>query len=73
MRLNKTGKLRKHHQFIGAFSIKKGTFDHKSTNQPPDENKKLHFIYFKSLEGYINIIILHIIISFVIKKRVIID
>ena len=40
--LNKVGKLRKYHQFIGVFSIKKGTFDHKSTNQPktPEENEK---------------------------------
>ena len=41
MALNKAGKLRKHHQFIGVFSTKKGTFDHKSTNQPkpPEENE----------------------------------
>jgi hypothetical protein len=32
--LNKAGKLRKYHQFIGIFSTKKGTFDRKSTNQP---------------------------------------
>ena len=42
MALNKAGKLRKHHQFIGVFSTKKGTFDHKSTNQPksPEESRK---------------------------------
>ena len=34
MSLNNAGKLRKYHHFIGAFSTKKGTFDHKSTNQP---------------------------------------
>jgi len=40
MPLNKAGKLRKHHQFIGVFSTKKGTFDRKSTNQPkpPEED-----------------------------------
>lgn len=44
MRLNNDGKLRKHHQFIGGFSIKKGVFNHKSTNQPkpPEENKKFN-------------------------------
>lgn len=34
MSLNQVGELRKHHQFIGIFSTEKGTFDHKSTNQP---------------------------------------
>lgn len=39
--LNKAGKLQKYHQIIGAFSTKKGTLDHKSTNQPksPEESK----------------------------------
>lgn len=42
MALNKAGKLRKYHQIIEQFSIKKGTFDHKSTNQPkpPEEASK---------------------------------
>ena len=42
MSLNKVGKLRKHHQFIGILSTKKGTFDHKSTIQPtpPEEGEK---------------------------------
>lgn len=45
MPLNKAGKLRKHHQFIGIFPTKKGTFNHKSTNQPnpPEESKNSHF------------------------------
>lgn len=34
MPLNKAGKIRKHHQFIGVFPTKKGTFDYKSTYQP---------------------------------------
>ena len=34
MSLNQVGELRKYHQFIGIFSTEKGTFDHKSTNQP---------------------------------------
>ena len=43
MALNKAGKVQKHHQFIGVFSTKKGTFDHKSANHPklPEENKKV--------------------------------
>ena len=47
MPLNKAGKLRKYHQFIGVFSTKKGTFDHKSTNQPkpPEESESSHFIF----------------------------
>jgi hypothetical protein len=46
MSLNKAGKLRKHHQFIGVFSTKKGTFDRKSTNQPkpPKESNQLLFL-----------------------------
>ena len=47
--LNKVGKLRKHHQFIGIFPTKKGTFDHKSTNQPkpPEETLRrlILFVY----------------------------
>lgn len=40
MSLNQVGELRKHHQFIGIFSTEKGTFDHKSTNQPkPPESR----------------------------------
>ena len=48
MALNKAGKLRKHQQFIGVFSTKKGTFDHKSTNQPkpPEEAERPHFLWF---------------------------
>ena len=40
MSLNQVGELRKYHQFIGIFSTEKGTFDHKSTNQPkpPEES-----------------------------------
>lgn len=40
MSLNQVGELRKYHQFIGIFSTEKGTFDHKSTNQPkpPEED-----------------------------------
>ena len=47
MALNNAGKLRKHHQFIGTFSIKKGTFDLKSTNQPkpPEGALWLHFLF----------------------------
>lgn len=54
MTLNNAGKLRKHHQFIGIFLTKKGTFDHKSTNQPnpPEENKKFSFFL---LDAIINI------------------
>ena len=46
MSLNNAGKLRKYHHFIGAFSTKKGTFDHKSTNQPkpPEESSYLRNI-----------------------------
>lgn len=40
MALNKTGKLRKYHQIIDIFSTKKGTFDHKSTNQPKHTEEK---------------------------------
>lgn len=45
MTLTKAGKLRKHHQIIGVFSTKKGTFDHISPNQPkpPEEAVKLLF------------------------------
>ena len=41
MPLNKAGKLRKYHQFIGIFPTKKGTFDHKSTNQPKPSVKTI--------------------------------
>ena len=53
MALNKAGKLRKHHQFIGIFPTKKGTFDHKSTNQPkpPEESENSRFcLIFKVCE-----------------------
>ena len=52
MSLNKVSKLRKHHQFIGVFSTKKGTFDHKSTNQPkpPEESPcGSHFLFKPSI------------------------
>ena len=47
MSLNQVGELRKYHQFIGIFSTEKGTFDHKSTNQPKPpatSNEKLELI-----------------------------
>lgn len=49
MSLNQVGELRKHHQFIGIFSTKKGIFDHKSTNQPkpPEEVERTHFFAFE--------------------------
>jgi hypothetical protein len=47
MALNKVGKLRKHHQFIGIFSTKKGTFDHKSTNQPTPPEESQIFLFIK--------------------------
>ena len=46
MSLNQVGELRKYHQFIGIFSTEKGTFDHKSTNQPkPPEESHLALIF----------------------------
>ena len=47
MSLNQVGELRKYHQFIGIFSTEKGTFDHKSTNQPkpPEENGNLDIFF----------------------------
>lgn len=53
MALNNVGKLRNHHQFIGIFSIKKGIFNHKSTNQPksPEESESSRFcLIFKVCE-----------------------
>ena len=59
MSLNQVGELRKYHQFIGIFSTEKGTFDHKSTNQPkpPEESPcGSHFlcyaIYSQCLQGF---------------------
>ena len=48
MSLNQVGELRKYHQFIGIFSTEKGTFDHKSTNQPkpPEESARRALIFF---------------------------
>jgi hypothetical protein len=48
MSLNQVGELRKYHQFIGIFSTEKGTFDHKSTNQPNPLKrcrKASHFLF----------------------------
>ena len=47
MSLNQVGELRKYHQFIGIFSTEKGTFDHKSTNQPkPPEARSKDLAFF---------------------------
>jgi hypothetical protein len=58
MTLTKAGKLRKHHQIIGVFSTKKGTFDHKSTNQPkPPEENVLFSFYLAYFYVFLNLTI----------------
>lgn len=55
MSLNQVGELRKYHQFIGIFSTEKGTFDHKSTNQPkpPEETlRRLILFVYKALRSF---------------------
>ena len=55
MALNNAGKLRKHHQFIGVFPTKKGTFDHKRTNQPKTPEESLISLFFIVLFKFVNL------------------